>query len=98
MLTDKELLAAVQSSSVINDPAVRELARRFAEDVAAMDADEAAWLERASPVTTHRSWTSERLLDAACMPRSARSTDTPYPCRWHSTIRRPSGRRGRGSR
>jgi hypothetical protein len=49
MLTDNELLAAVQSSSAINDPAVRELARRFAEDVAVMDAEEAAWLERPQP-------------------------------------------------
>lgn len=51
MLTDKELLAAVQSSSAINDPAVRELACRFAADVAVMDADEAALLERSQPVS-----------------------------------------------
>jgi hypothetical protein len=48
---DHELLAAVRSSSAINDPAVRELARRFAEDVAAMDAEEAALLEGAQPVS-----------------------------------------------
>jgi hypothetical protein len=51
MLTDKELLAAVQSSSAINDPAVRELARRFAADVAEMDAEEAAWLQRPQPLS-----------------------------------------------
>jgi hypothetical protein len=55
MLTDHELLEAVQSSGAINDPAVRELARRFAADVAAMDAEEAAWLEGAPCVTTNRS-------------------------------------------
>jgi len=54
MLTDHELLAAVQSSSAIKDPAVRELARRFAADVAAMDADEAAWLGRPQPVSIER--------------------------------------------
>lgn len=55
MLTDKELLAAVRSSSAINDPAVRELARRLAEDVAAMDAEEATWLERPQPVSVDTS-------------------------------------------
>jgi len=54
MLTDHELLAAVQSSSAINDPAVRELARRFAEDLAVMDADEAAWLKRPLPQRARR--------------------------------------------
>jgi hypothetical protein len=51
MLTDKELLAAVRSSSAINDPAVRELARRLAADRAMMDADEAAWLARPQPMS-----------------------------------------------
>jgi len=54
MLTDKELLAAVQSSRAINDPAVHELARRFAEDLAAMDAEEAAWLGQQQPVSIER--------------------------------------------
>ena len=51
MLTDRELLAAVHISGALNDPTVRELARRFAADVAAMDADEAAWLEQPQPVS-----------------------------------------------
>jgi hypothetical protein len=60
MLTDHELLAAVQSSSAIDDPAVRELARRFSEDVAAMDADEAAWLKRPRRAAVSRSRTPPR--------------------------------------
>jgi len=55
MLTDHELLAAVQSSSAIDDPAVRELARRFAADVAAMDTEEAAWLKRPRRAAASRS-------------------------------------------
>jgi hypothetical protein len=52
MLTDRELLAAVHASGVLNDPAVYELARRFAADLAAMDADEAAWLEQPASLDT----------------------------------------------
>jgi hypothetical protein len=72
MLTDKELLAAVQSSSAINDPAVRQLARRFAEDVAAMDNDEAAWLERPRRAAASRSLLLWRRFD--CAHQRARRT------------------------
>jgi hypothetical protein len=83
MLTDHELLAAVRSSSAMNDPAVRELARRFAEDVAAMDANEAAFLEQPQPLSldiTPRPVAYCGGAPAATLPRLTRLARGPFVC------------------
>jgi hypothetical protein len=49
-LTDEQLVGAIRKTRS-DDPLVEELASRFADYVAAIDADEAAWLERPQPVS-----------------------------------------------
>ena len=64
--------AAVRASSAVNDPAVRELARRFTADVAALDTEEAAWLEQPRAVSIDAS--PRPLAEASDQPRSRLQT------------------------
>jgi hypothetical protein len=64
--------AAVRASSAVNDPAVRELARRFTADVAAMDTEEAAWLKQPRAVSIDAS--PRPLAEASDQPRSRLQT------------------------